>query len=101
MTDVSNNVPVTTPEAAQNENLLQLSAQVNSTKQLADELMTANVNLRAQAMVLQHHLNAAKEINAKLEVDKGLLDKEIESLKLQIAEFTKPQEASQDQEAAA
>ena len=101
MSDMSNNSPTAAAESAQNENLLQLSAQVNSAKQLVDELVNANIGLRSQGMVFQHHLNAAKEINAKLEADKAVLGKEIEALKIQLEAFTEPTEASQDQEAAA
>jgi hypothetical protein len=116
MTKVSKNnavdtteAPAAAPEAqapqapipSHADTLLQLSAQASATKQLADELMNANIGLRSNGMVAQHHLNAATELNQKLEAEKAVMQKEIEALKLQLAEFTKPTEATQDQEAAA
>lgn len=87
MSEVSKNVSVTTIEAQQAENIFQLSAQFNATKQLADELVTANIGLRSQSMIFQHHLNAAKQLNEKLEAEKTALTNEIETLKAQIKGF--------------
>lgn len=84
------------------DTILQLSAQATATKQLADELINANIGLRSQSMVVQHHLNAATALNSQLEADKVVLSKEIESLKIQLEEFKNTKEASQeDTEAAA
>jgi hypothetical protein len=66
-------------QPSQADTLLKLSSQVNATKQLADELMTANVELRSQAMLAQYHLNVAKQLNEKLEAENTTLKSELES----------------------
>lgn len=76
------------------ESILQLSAQANSSKQLVDELVNANIGLRSIAMIHQHHLKAAQGMNAMLESEKEALQSEIASLKEQITK-------SENQEAAA
>lgn len=74
--------------------ILQMSAQVNSMKQLIDELVNANIQLRSQALLNNHQTNVANEKVSNLE-------KEVESHKARIAELEKPATASVQENAEA
>lgn len=71
----------------QQDNILQLSAQFSSAKQLVDELVNANIGLRSNMMIQQHNLTSAQAVNSSLEGEKTAFMQEIAILKQKVSEL--------------
>lgn len=84
---------------SQQERILQLTAQANASKQMVDELVQANIGLRSQSMLMEHHLTIANNTIATIQPENAALKTEVEALKKQVEKFekqTKEAEAQAD-----
>lgn len=79
------------------DTILQLQAQLNATKQLADEFIQANINMRARGLLVERQMNIESEARQKAEAETAAVKTELETVKKQLAKFDK--EAKKEAEA--
>lgn len=71
------------------DTILQLQAQLNATKQLADEFIAANINMRARGLLIERQLDIESEARQKAETENATLKTEIENLTKQLSKLEK------------
>jgi len=69
--------------------ILQLSAQANSTKQLVDELVNANIGLRSRCLLLEHHMGIESTARKNAENENVTLKAEVEEFKKLVSKYEK------------